>query len=84
MRAVPSAWPVGMHVASVVQLLRRTREGGLSYPALRRDVEAHLDRRQLTADEAVRTEHQRQGVTQVSVANAITSLRLCSEIDWRE
>ena len=38
----------------------------------------------MTAEEAVRGEHQRQGVTQVSVANAITSLRLCSEIDWRE
>ena len=38
----------------------------------------------MTAEEAVRSEHQRQGVTQVSVANAITSLRLCSEIDWRE
>ena len=29
-------------------------------------------------------EHQRQGMAQVSVANAITTLRLCSEIDWRE
>ena len=38
----------------------------------------------MTAEEAVRGEHQRQGVTQVSVANAITSLRLCSEMDWRE
>ena len=47
-------------------------------------VEADLEARQITAEEAVRSEHQRQGMTQVSVANAITSLRLCSEIDWRE
>ena len=80
----PAAWPAVMHVASVVQLLLRTREEGQDHPALRREVEVDLDRRQLTADEAVRAEHQRQGVTQVSVANAITSLRLCSEIDWRE
>ena len=38
----------------------------------------------MTAEEAVRSEHQRQGMTQVSVANAVSSLRLCSEIDWRE
>ena len=80
----PLAWPAGIHVASIVQLLLRTREYGRKVPVLRRAVEAHLDARQMTADEAVRSEHQRQGVTQVSVANVITSLRLCAEIDWRE
>ena len=33
---------------------------------------------------AIRSEHQRQAAAQVSVANAITSLRLCSALDWRE
>ena len=33
---------------------------------------------------SIRGEHQRQGVAQVSVANAITSLRLCATLDWRE
>src|SRR6185503_14249373 len=80
----PLAWPAGIHVASIVQLLLRTREYGRKVPVLRRAVEAHLDARRMTADEAVREEHQRQGVSQVSVANAITSLRLCAEIDWRE
>ena len=32
----------------------------------------------------IRDEHQRQGVAQVSVANAITSLRLCATLDWQE
>src|SRR6185295_889814 len=36
------------------------------------------------AEAAIRGEHQRQAADQVSVANAITSLRLCSAIDWRE
>ncbi len=80
----PVAWPASIHVASVVQLLLRAREYGPEIPLLRRAVQAHLDARQITAEEAVRSEHQRQGVTQVSVANAITSLRLCSEVDWRE
>src|SRR5207245_9328578 len=31
-----------------------------------------------------RGEHQRQAADQVSVANAITSLRLCSTLDWRQ
>src|SRR4029078_1453227 len=34
-------------------------------------------------EEAVRVEHQRQAMTQVSIANAITSLRLCAVLDWR-
>jgi cyclic beta-1,2-glucan synthetase len=80
----PLAWPDGIHVASIVQLLLRTREYGRQVPVLRQAVEAHLEARQMTAEDAVRGEHQRQGVLQMSVANAITSLRLCSEIDWRE
>ncbi len=77
-------WPETIHTASVVQLLLRTRESGRLVPELRRAVQAYLDRQQITAEEAVVSEHQRQGVHQVSVANAVTSLRLCAEIDWRE
>jgi len=78
------AWPDGLTLGSIVQLLLRTREYGRTAARLRRLLEADLEKRQITAEEAVRTEHQRQGMTQVSVANAISSLRLCSEIDWRE
>jgi cyclic beta-1,2-glucan glucanotransferase len=80
----PAAWPSGIHVASIVQLLLRTREYGRKAPLLRKAVEAHLDARLMTAEDAVREEHQRQGAAQVSVANAIASLRLCSELDWRD
>ncbi len=41
-----------------------------------RAVDDDLTRRHTTAEETIRGEHQRQGVAQVSVANAITSLRL--------
>ena len=80
----PLPWPADIHVASIVQLLLRMREYGRQIPLLRQAVESYLEAQHMTAEEAVRGEHQRQGVTQVSVANAITSLRLCSEIDWRE
>ncbi|HSF99991.1 MAG TPA: glucoamylase family protein [Vicinamibacterales bacterium] len=80
----PDPWPDGPHAAFPVQLLLRMREYGRQAPLVRQSVQAHLDTRRTTADDAVRGEHQRQGVMQVSVANAITSLRLCSEIDWRE
>ena len=35
-------------------------------------------------EETVRGEHQRQGVAQVSVANAVASLRLCTTLDWQQ
>ena len=38
----------------------------------------------MTAEDAIRAEHQRQAAAQVSVANAITSLRLCATLDWSE
>ncbi|HUF46811.1 MAG TPA: glucoamylase family protein [Vicinamibacterales bacterium] len=79
----PSAWPGGIHVAAIVQLLLRTREYGRQAPVLRGAVAAHLDAMNLSAEDAIRQEHQHQAATQVSVANAITSLRLCSAIDWR-
>ena len=37
-----------------------------------------------TADEAVRAVHQRQGATNVTVRNVITSMRLMSAVDWAE
>ena len=40
--------------------------------------------RHTTAEETIRGEHQRQGVAQVSVANAVTSLRLCATLDWQD
>jgi cyclic beta-1,2-glucan synthetase len=80
----PRALPSEFEIASVVQLLHRVREYGLRLSSIRTTIEEHLAARQTTAEAAIRGEHQRQAADQVSVANAITSLRLCSEIDWRE
>ena len=76
--------PSALDIASVVQLLHRVREYGLRLSSIRTAVEEHLASQETTAEAAIRGEHQRQAADQVSVANAITSLRLCSALDWRQ
>ena len=76
--------PSGLGIASVVQLLHRVREYGLRLSSIRTAVEELLASQETTAEAAIRGEHQRQAAAQVSVANAITSLRLCSVLDWRQ
>jgi cyclic beta-1,2-glucan synthetase len=68
----------------VVQLLHRMREYGLRLSSIRTSVEDHLAAQETTAEDTIRSEHQRQAAAQVSVANAITSLRFCSVLDWRQ
>jgi cyclic beta-1,2-glucan synthetase len=76
--------PSAVDIASVVQLLHRLREYGLRLASISTAVEEHLASQETTAEAAIRGEHQRQAADQVSVANAIASLRLCSAIDWRQ
>lgn len=78
------ALPSDAEPAFLVQVLHRVREYGLRLSALRSAVDVDLASRHVSAEDAVRAEHQRQAVSQVSVANAITSLRLCATIDWPE
>ncbi len=78
------ALPKGTDPAFIVQLLHRVREYGLGLSAIRLLVDEELASRHTTAEESIRGEHQRQGVSQASVANAVTSLRLCATLDWRE
>ncbi len=68
----------------MVQLLQRAREYGPRLSAVRAAVDAHLVAQQTAPDDAIRGEHQRQAAAQVSVANVITSLRLCSTLDWSQ
>ena len=79
-----TAPPARADSAFIVQVLHRMREYGLRLPAIRVAVDDALASRQTTAEDSVRDEHQRQGVAQVSVANAITSLRLCATLDWQD
>jgi cyclic beta-1,2-glucan synthetase len=77
------AMPAFLDSAFIVQLLHRVREYGLRLLPIRAAVDEHLAARHTTAEDAIRAEHQRQGITQASVANAITSLRLCATLDWQ-
>jgi len=83
-RTVVETLPDGHEPAFVVQLLHRVREYGLGLSAVRIALDEDLSSRQTTAEETIRGEHQRQGVAQVSMANAVTSLRLCATLDWQE
>ncbi|MEQ1575686.1 MAG: carbohydrate-binding protein, partial [Vicinamibacterales bacterium] len=78
------ALPVGTDPTFIVQLLHRMREYGLRLSAVRIAVDDDLASRHTTAEETIRGEHQRQGVAQASVANAVTSLRLCATLNWQE
>ena len=76
--------PSAFDIAAVVQLLHRLREFGHRLSSVSAAVEERLASQETTAEAAIRGEHQRQAADQVSVANAIASLRLCSAIDWRQ
>src|SRR3972149_2236796 len=80
----PPPFPVVLHPAFVLQLLQRMREYGPRLSAVRAAVGKHLATEQMTPEDAIRSEHQRQAAAQVSIANAITSLRMCATLDWSE
>ncbi|HEX9399411.1 MAG TPA: glucoamylase family protein [Anaeromyxobacter sp.] len=81
-KGVPPPLPRALHPALVVQLLQRVREYGPRLSAVRSGLDAHLAAQRTSTEEAIRAEHQREAADQVSVANVVTSLRLCSTLDW--
>jgi cyclic beta-1,2-glucan synthetase len=81
-RGPPPPLPRTLVPALVVQLLQRAREYGPRLSAVRSGLDAHLATEGTTAEEAIRGEHQREAAAQVSIANVVTSLRLCSTLDW--
>ncbi len=76
--------PEVLETAYVVRLLQRMREYGPLVSPVRAAVEERLAAQGMTPEDSIRTEHQSQAAGQVSVANAITSLRLCSTLDWTQ
>jgi len=71
-----------LHSALVVHVLQRVRDYGPKATALRARLDEQLAAQGMTVEDAIRTEHQRQATLQASVANTITSLRLCATHDW--
>jgi cyclic beta-1,2-glucan synthetase len=66
----------------IVHLLQSLRNLGPAAACGVEWLEDHLSRRQTTAAEVLRRDHQRQAGNQVSVGNCVTSLRLLSVLDW--
>lgn len=76
--------PETFHVAFVVQLLERMREYAAGAAGLRRQLEERLVASGTTVEDAVRAYHHRLGMSDLSMRNSITSLRLCSTLDWNK
>lgn len=70
--------------AFAVQLVHRLHDAdSRTIPALSW-LEERLAARGTNVDAVVRKEHQRQGAANVTVRNIITSMRLISEVDWKD
>ena len=70
--------------AFIVQLVQRLRDQDPKVTPALHWLEERLVAQGTTSDEAVRDEHQRQGASNVTVRNIITSMRLISDVDWPE
>ena len=70
--------------AFAVQLVQRLRDQDPSVTPALQWLDERLAAQGTTADEMVHDEHQRQGATNVTVRNIITSMRLISDVDWTE
>ncbi|MDB6082268.1 MAG: glycosyltransferase 36 associated family protein, partial [Gammaproteobacteria bacterium] len=73
-----------LHPAFAVQLVLRLRDQDPTITPARRWLDERLNLQGTTADEIVHMEHQRQGTSNVTVRNIITSMRLLSDVDWPE
>jgi len=68
--------------AFAVQLVQRLRDQDPKVSRALMWLEERLAAQGTTADRIVHDEHQRQGATNVTVRNIITSMRLISDVDW--
>ncbi len=68
--------------AFAARLLQRAREFGAPAAELVANMSRRLAESGRTLEDAVRAEHQRQAGLQVSIANAVSALRLCGTLDW--
>lgn len=73
-----------LSAAFAVQLVQRLRDQDPAVTPALQWLDERLAVQGTTADEIVRSEHQSQGAMNVTVRNAITSMRLLSAFDWVE
>ena len=67
-----------------VQLLHRLRDQDPGITPALTWLDGRLTERNMTVDMVVREVHRQQGAANVTVRNIITSLRLISDVDWKE
>ena len=70
--------------AAVVELVQRLRDQDPKVTPALSWLEQRLAARGTTIEAVVQSEHQRQGSSNVTVRNIITSMRLISELEWPE
>jgi len=70
--------------AFVVQLVQRLRDQDPRVTPALQWLEQRLNAEGQTPEQVVRDEHQKQGASNVTVRNIITSMRLLSDLDWPE
>jgi len=68
----------------IVQLSKRLRDQSSKVLPISDCLEQHLISQKLSFDQVLHTEYQRQAASQVTVSNIVNSMRLLSNIDWRE
>jgi cyclic beta-1,2-glucan synthetase len=73
-----------LNMAFVVQLVQRLRDQDPDVTPSLVWLEERIGAQGLTVDAAVRDEHQRQGASNVTVRNIITSMRLIAELEWSD
>ena len=75
-------WPLSQ--AFAVQLVHRLRDQDPKITPALTWLDERLAIQDTTTDAVVRDVHRQQGAANVSVRNIITSLRLISDVDWKE
>lgn len=83
-RALRSLERTPLQPAFAVQLVQRLRDQDPAETPALRWLDERLAAQGTSADEIVHEEHQRQGASNVTVRNVITSMRLMSAIDWAD
>jgi cyclic beta-1,2-glucan synthetase len=74
--------PRELSTSFVVELLTRMREFGPRAKELRARLEERLRAEGRTPEDVILAEQQAEAAAQVSIANTVTSLRLCATHDW--
>jgi cyclic beta-1,2-glucan synthetase len=70
--------------AFAVQLVHRLRDQDPKFTPALTWLDQRLAAQGTTADTVVRDEHRKQGAANVTMRNIITSLRLISDVDWKD